>query len=58
MRDDETLERTELERLQRRKLATLLDALRADNPFYQRKLDGLKFDAARLLLAAFGTVCP
>lgn len=47
MRDDETLERTELERLQRRKLATLLDALRADNPFYQCKLDRLEFDAAR-----------
>lgn len=44
---EETLPRPDLERLQRDRLAALLGAVRATNPFYQRKLANLDFDAAR-----------
>ncbi len=41
----ETLEPPALARLQREKLAALLAAVRADNSFYRRKLDGVAPDA-------------
>jgi phenylacetate-CoA ligase len=43
---DELLERPSLRALQRRKLAAMLAELRATNRFYQKKLDGLRFNAA------------
>jgi len=43
---EETLEREGLERLQRRKLAAMLEHVRGRNAFYRRKLDGVRFDAA------------
>lgn len=45
--DEESLERPALERLQRRKLAQLLESVCKSNPFYRQKLSGLKFDAER-----------
>lgn len=42
---DETLDRTGIERVQRAKLADLLAAVRATNPFYQRKLEGIAWNA-------------
>lgn len=44
--DEETLERAALEQLQRRKLSALLARVRAENAFYQRKFQGITFDAA------------
>ncbi len=42
--EQETLDRDSIEQLQRRKLAALLDVVRANNPFYQHKLGGISFD--------------
>ena len=42
---EESLDRPALERLQREKLAALLKCVRASNPFYQRKLTDVPFDA-------------
>ncbi|RMF76045.1 MAG: phenylacetate--CoA ligase family protein [Planctomycetota bacterium] len=39
--------RDELQRAQRERLAALIDRVRASNPFYQRKLAGVAFDARR-----------
>jgi phenylacetate-CoA ligase len=43
--EEETLERVELEQLQRRKLAAMLAQVLAGNPFYRRKFGGIAFDA-------------
>lgn len=45
MPEEETLDRPELQRLQRRKLTALMDAVLAGNKFYRRKLADLEFDA-------------
>ena len=42
--DEETLEPPALAALQRRKLAALLEQVRATNPFYRDKLAGVSFD--------------
>ncbi len=44
---EETLDRLGLELLQREKLAALLDAVLSSNPFYRRKLAGIRFDPTR-----------
>ncbi len=41
---EETLDRTALELLQRRKLAALLPAVLERNPYYRAKLNGVRFD--------------
>lgn len=43
--EEESLERPALERLQRRKLTALMEAVRAGNAFYRRKLADVEFDA-------------
>lgn len=43
--EEESLERPALERLQRRKLTALMEAVRAGNAFYRRKLADVDFDA-------------
>ena len=45
VREEETLDRHGLERLQRRKLAAMLAEILESNAFYRRKLNGLAFDA-------------
>ncbi len=44
---EESLTRAELDRLQRRRLAELLEVVCRQNPFYRRRLDGVRFDPAR-----------
>lgn len=43
---EETLSPSELQALQRRKLGEMLDRVRATNPFYRRRYEGISFDAA------------
>src|ERR1043166_3429525 len=42
---EELLDPAGLHALQRRRLAAMLQEVRALNPFYRRKLDGVRFDA-------------
>src|SRR3990170_1160055 len=44
--NEEALDREGIGAFQRRKLAGMLREVRAANPFYQRKLAGVSFDAA------------
>jgi phenylacetate-CoA ligase len=45
--NEETLDRKGIAGLQRRKLADMFGEVLANNPFYQRKLAGVRFDAAK-----------
>src|SRR5687767_2691919 len=44
--DEETLDRSGLDALQRRKLRAMLDVVTAGNAFYRRKLASVAFDAS------------